>query len=83
MAKTLRNNSFRDTPTHVLERVARSLEDKYEVALRRDKDPQRVTFLFDLCHVLWTAIALKERDKLSGKKDKALFKEFSSLMGRI
>lgn len=73
MSRKIRNDSFRDTPSEVIENLARSMETRYELALRNPRRERETNVLFYLCGVLWKALELKEKGKLSKNKDKELY----------
>jgi len=71
------NDSFRDTPSDVIEALAMKAETNYERALfSRRTNPRKEQVLFYLCSTLWDVLALKERGKLTKNKDKEAFAKY-------
>jgi len=71
--------TFKKTPPHILEKTAMHYEERLASLLyNSSRQAQRkVHLLHQICNILWKAIALEERAKLSHTAGKALFQEFS------
>lgn len=76
MSRKIVNDSFRATSSDDIETLARSMEARYELALRKKHREREANVLFYLCSTLWKALELKETGKLTKNKDKELYSQY-------
>jgi len=76
-------DSFLSTSEDIIERVVLVYEVRLEDALRKNQNNTRIGLLFDVCNILWLALSLKSRGKLTRNRDKKLISSYTRKLSKL